>query len=80
MSFKWLAFCLIVVSLVCAGTMIASGVWFADRGVSQVVSGLVIALWWIPFSYFGLRVSSHRQCRRCTQGSKSRENVPKETV
>lgn len=53
---------LLGVSLVFAALMLLSAWVFSDQSTRQIVVGLLIAAWWIPFSY--LTPKCGRSCNR----------------
>jgi hypothetical protein len=50
---------LIIVSLIIAIAMIISSYFLADTGHSQTAVFILIAIWWIPFTYL-TRVSKRK--------------------
>ncbi|QEG21701.1 hypothetical protein [Mariniblastus fucicola] len=45
-------FCIIPLSLFCAGLMLSMRWWIADADLRQTVNYFIVAAWWIPFSIF----------------------------
>lgn len=55
---------LIGISIVFAITMMISSSLIEDSGTSQTVTNILIAIWWIPFSFLVAGVSRKRRCAK----------------
>ena len=52
MNPKKAAFLIIIVSIAFAIAIVISSYLLADTGYSQTAMFILIAIWWIPFTYF----------------------------
>ncbi len=63
MTPKRAAISIILVSLAFAMVMLLSSWLMADSEHRETVTFLLIAVWWIPYSFFCARLGS--QCKKC---------------